>query len=174
MNLNMNKKETKCMIVTMLTITLLYYGLGKLIGFFIGNENYIREGNWTFFTLYCLGYFITTYGAVQYFCFRNIFSPRQLRLIDTLMDIRKKEAESQLLADTIKNVCKANLDMSLSGKIKKAILGYTKVFDDKQLIYIFTCSGLRILSEDEEKENIKEYAEIRKICKEKGGLEEYL
>lgn len=105
---------------------------------------------------------------------RNTFSPRQLRLIDTLMDIRKKEAESQLLADTIKNVCKANLDMSLSGKIKKAILGYTKVFDDKQLLYIFTCSGLRILSEDEEKENIKEYAEIRKICKEKGGLEEYL
>ena len=105
---------------------------------------------------------------------RNIFSPRQLRLIDTLMDIRKKEAESQLLADTIKNVCKANLDMSLSGKIKKAILGHTKVFDDKQLLYIFTCSGLRILSEDEEKEHIKEYAEIRKICKEKGGLEEYL
>ena len=174
MNLNMNKKRVKCIIVTMLTITLLYYGLGKLIGFFIGNENYIREGNWTFFTLYCLGYFITTYGSVQYFCFRNIFSPRQLRLIDTLMDIRKKEAESQLLADTIKNVCKTNLDMSLSEKIKKAILGYTKVFDDKQLLYIFTCSGLRILSENEEKEHIKEYAEIRKICKEKGGLEGYL
>ena len=92
------------------------------------------------------------------------------------MDIRKKEAEEEekLLADTIKNVCKANLDMSLSGKIKKAILSYTKVFDDKQLLYIFTCGGLRILSEDEEKEHIKEYAEIRKICKEKGGLEEYL
>ena len=163
MNLNMNKKRVKCIIVTMLTITLLYYGLGKLIGFFIENENYIKEGNWVFFTLYCLGYFITTYGAVQYFCFRNIFSPRQLRLIDTLMDIRKKEAESQLLADTIKNVCKANLDMSLSGKIKKAILGYTKVFDDKQLLYIFTCSGLRILSEDEEKENIQKEFDWKKL-----------
>ena len=159
----MNKKRVKCIIVTMLTITLLYYGLGKLIGFFIENENYIKEGNWVFFTLYCLGYFITTYGAVQYFCFRNIFSPRQLRLIDTLMDIRKKEAESQLLADTIKNVCKANLDMSLSGKIKKAILGYTKVFDDKQLLYIFTCSGLRILSEDEEKENIQKEFDWKKL-----------
>ena len=161
----MNKKRVKCIIVTMLTITLLYYGLGKLIGFFIGNENYIREGNWAFFTLYCLGYFITTYGAVQYFCFRNIFSPRQLRLIDTLMDIRKKEAEEEekLLADKIKNVCRENLDKSYLHYFCQAFLGYEiKDFNDKQLIYISFCSRGRIF--DKNKEEAKEYERIAKRC----------
>lgn len=159
-----NKRKTFLGTIT-LTVTLMCYGIIRFLFYITGSDKYVIEDGWYILAIASLIAFILSFVTLYCVFSYNTFSKKQLMLINALMDIEKKESdkEEQLLADTIKNVCRENLDKSYLHYFFQAFLGYEiKDFNGKQLIYISFCSRGRVF--DKNRKEAKEYERIAKRC----------